>query len=449
MDVGDFNLDGNNDIITNQGILFGNGDETFNTTAQALPVSVNGGNNVSNTLQAVFLGNSKQGFVGFASSGNSIVSVVNDSLAGVSIDLESSNNPANPGSDVQFTVSISSADSNITATPTGEVTFLNGSSVFGMAALVDGTATFDAGSSVDTGVNTITAQYAGDAKFAAATSSPLTQTGLSPTITTVTSNENPSLAGDDVIFTAMVSGNDGAGDVPSGNVEFFDNGTDLGGGSLDDTGTATFDTTGTLAVGSHSITAQYQADSNFSGGVSTALMQTVNQPALVPVVTATTLPSAIVAGVSVHGKVTVALTNQTSSTVSADQITVFRFERRHDRRRHAALWFRKLPNPRNSHQGGASQRLETECEILPIEPWRWDIHAARTGEQFARTEQQLDNRAFGECRSSVRSTCRRRRYRHCKAQRSEDRQGRFADDRADQFRKHHDPAGIARYRSFN
>jgi hypothetical protein len=151
----------------------------------------------------------------------------------------------------------------------------------------------------------------------------LQQTVLSPTVTTLTSNENPSNSGDDVVFTAVVAGNDGAGDVPSGNVEFFDNGVDLGGGSLDSTGTATFDTTGTLAVGSHPITAQYQADSNFAGSLSSVLTQTVNQPGLLPAVAATTLPGNIVAGAAVHGNVTVEITNQTSGTLRAEQITVY------------------------------------------------------------------------------------------------------------------------------
>ncbi|HET6246636.1 MAG TPA: Ig-like domain repeat protein [Tepidisphaeraceae bacterium] len=322
MDVDDFNNDGNNDIITNQGILFGNGDETFDTTAEALPVSIDGGGNVSNTLQGVFLGNGRPGIVGFAAAGNAVVAAVNTTPVGVSIDLESDNNPANPGSDVQLTASVSSDLSNFSATPSGSITFFNGAASLGTVQMSDGSATLDAGSSLDTGVNTVTAEYSGDATFAATTSAPLTQTGLTSTATTISSNENPSTAGDDVVFTAVVSGDDGAGDVPSGNVEFFDNGTDLGGGDCDSTGTATFDTTGTLTAGSHTITAQYQGDSNYTGSESDGLTQTVNQPSLVPLVTSTSLPSAIVAGSKVHGTVTVALTNETSDIVSVSQITV-------------------------------------------------------------------------------------------------------------------------------
>ena len=324
MAAGDFNANGADDLLTNQGILLGNGDGTFNTTPEALPVSIGSGNDVTNTAEAVnILGNGKVGFVGFAAGGNAVVSAVNDTLAPVSIDLESSNNPANPGSDVMFTATVSALDNNISATPTGNVTFLNGTTDVGTASLVDGVATLDVGSSPSVGANSITAQYSGDATFATDTSAVFTQTVLTPTVTTVVSNENPALAGDDVVFTATVTGNDGAGDVPSGNVEFFDNGTDLGGGELDDNGVATFDTTGTLAVGSHPITAQYQADSNYAESLSAILTQAVNPPGLVPIVASTTLPKAIVAGTAEHGTVTVVLNNQTSSAISADQITVF------------------------------------------------------------------------------------------------------------------------------
>jgi hypothetical protein len=322
--TGDFNLDGNLDIITNQGIIFGNGDGTFNTTPQALPANLAGGNNFSNTLQAVdILGNGHPGFVGFAAGGNAIVAAVNQTPVGVAIDLGSSNNPANPGADVQFSATVSSAVSTISATPAGQVTFYDGAKQIGTAPLSSGTATFDAGSSLAGGAHSITAQYSGDSKFAAGTSSALTQNITVSSTTSLSSNENPSQGGDDVVFTATVSGNDGAGDVRSGNVEFFDNGTDLGGASLDDTGNAMFDTGGSLAVGSHTITAQYQGDSNFSASQSDPLTQTVNQPALTPTVTASTLPSSIIAGTAVKGTVTVSLTNHTSDTVTTSQIAIF------------------------------------------------------------------------------------------------------------------------------
>jgi hypothetical protein len=324
MTAGDFNLDGHADLITNEGILYGNGDGTFNTTPQALPVSIRGGSGFAGTLQAVdILGDGKPGFAGFTAAGNAIVWVINDTPAPPSIDVTSSDNPAAPGTDIQFTATVSSGDSNISAIPTGQVTFFNGLDVLGTVQLTNGSATIDAGSDLPGGANSISADYTGDSVFSGGTSAVFTQTVLVPSVTTVTSSDNPSLLGDDVIFTAAVTGNDSAGNLPTGTVEFFDGGTNLGTGTLDSTGIATFDSAGALPLGANSITAHYQGDSNFSPSTSAALSQTIEQPALAAVVTATTLPTAIVSGIAEHGTVTVTLTNQTTNPVSADQITVF------------------------------------------------------------------------------------------------------------------------------
>ncbi len=224
---------------------------------------------------------------------------------------------------MQYSAAVSSANNGIKLIPSGIVTFLNGSTPIGMATLSNGMATFDAGSSLAAGVDSIRAEYSGDSLFGANTSPPLIQTIAAPSVVTLVSNENPSVTNDDVIFTATVSGNDVPGHLPSGNVEFFDNGAELGVRAIDSNGTATFDTSGSLGIGSHSITAQYQGDSTFAASLSNILSQTVNQPDLVPVVLATTLPTTIVAGTSVHGNVTIALTNQNASTVRVAQITVF------------------------------------------------------------------------------------------------------------------------------
>lgn len=136
------------------------------------------------------------------------------------------------------------------------------------------------------------------------------------------SSENPSLVGNDVIITAMVSGNDGAGDLPGGNVEFLDNGKQIGSAALNTNGSAIFDTSGTLAAGSHAITAHYEGDSHFVQSLSNLVTEIVNPPGLVPLIAATTLPTAAVAGTKVHCTVTVAITNKVASSISAQTITV-------------------------------------------------------------------------------------------------------------------------------
>ena len=71
----------------------------------------------------------------------------------------------------------------------------------------------------------------------------------------------------------------------------FKNGsTTLGTSILDGTGHATF-TTSTLAVGSNSITAAYNGDSNFNTSTSSALTQTVNKGGTTTTVTSSLNPS--------------------------------------------------------------------------------------------------------------------------------------------------------------
>ena len=105
------------------------------------------------------------------------------------------------------------------------------------------------------------------------------------TTTTVSSNHNPSVFGQSVTFTATVSPG-GA----TGTVQFKDGVTNLGSAVTLTSGTATF-TTSSLAVGSHSITAVYSGDSNFTTSTGSLPMQTVNQAASSTSVSSSVNPS--------------------------------------------------------------------------------------------------------------------------------------------------------------
>ena len=87
------------------------------------------------------------------------------------------------------------------------------------------------------------------------------------------SSPNPSTPGQNVTFTATVSG---SGPVPTGTVTFLDGYTTLATTALNGSGVATYATTA-LVVGTHSIVAQYNSDSNYGGAVSSALAQVVGQ----------------------------------------------------------------------------------------------------------------------------------------------------------------------------
>ena len=99
------------------------------------------------------------------------------------------------------------------------------------------------------------------------------------TATAVQSSVNPSVFGQLVTFTATVSPVPAASGTPTGTVTFKDGGTTITGcsavplnGSLQATCTPS-----SLASTSHSITAVYNADANYTGSTSSALTQTVNK----------------------------------------------------------------------------------------------------------------------------------------------------------------------------
>ncbi len=123
------------------------------------------------------------------------------------------------------------------------------------------------------------------------------------TATTLATAPDPSVFGQLKVFTATVTSASG---TPTGSVNLFDGATTLlGTAVLDATGTATF-TTGALPVGTHSLTAVYSGDANFSTSTSPVDIQTVNKAA-----TTTTLSS--FPNPSTSGQ-TVVLTAQVTAT---------------------------------------------------------------------------------------------------------------------------------------
>jgi sugar lactone lactonase YvrE len=93
------------------------------------------------------------------------------------------------------------------------------------------------------------------------------------TVTTITSSGSPAAVGTTIIFTATTTTTTG---VVSGTVNFSDGATLLGTGTLNSSGIATFSTT-TLALGTHSITAAFQANTNFTASSAT-LTQVMTAP---------------------------------------------------------------------------------------------------------------------------------------------------------------------------
>ena len=203
--------------------------------------------------------------------------------------LSSSANPSAFGQSVTFTAAVT-ANSPGSGLPTGTVTFKNGSTVLGSPSLdASGHATFTT-ATLPMGSNSITAVYGGDTNFTGSTSAILTQTvNKTATTTTVSSSSNSSVFSQSVTFTAAVTASAGTG-TPTGTVTFKNGSTTLGSPTLDGTGHATLAIT-TLAVGTASITATYNGDSNFGTSTSTALTQTVKQAGTSTTLTSSPNPS--------------------------------------------------------------------------------------------------------------------------------------------------------------
>jgi hypothetical protein len=190
--------------------------------------------------------------------------------------VASSLNPSTTGASVTFTATVTSTTAG---TITGTVTFLDGATSLGMGTLASGKATLMT-SSLAAGSHSITAQYGGDANYATSTSPALTQVvnaaGLTGTTTALTGPATGT-PGANLTYTATVTPASGT-KVPTGMANFFDGATNIGNGSLNGSGVATFSTT-SLAAGMHSITAQYGGDNNFSGSTSNAVATTIAAPA--------------------------------------------------------------------------------------------------------------------------------------------------------------------------
>jgi len=177
-------------------------------------------------------------------------------------------NPSVFGQSITFTAMVS-------GTPTGTVTFSDGSTTIGTKTLSGGTATLSY-TPPTTGSHTITASYSGDSTFAGSSGS-LTQTvNQANTSTAVNSSVNPSASGQLVTFTATLSIQGPGAGTPTGMVTFTDATTTTTLSQVPLSGNTASVSTTSLGVGNHTITASYNGDTNFAGS-SGSLTQTVNQ----------------------------------------------------------------------------------------------------------------------------------------------------------------------------
>ena len=183
-------------------------------------------------------------------------------------------NPSAFGDTVTFTATVTPLAA------TGTVEFFDGATSLGLpVALSGGTASLST-AALTVGDHQITAVYSGDTNNAAGTSAAITQSVIQlATTTSLVSSLNPSVAGDNVTFTATVSPS-----TATGTIDFTIDGVKttvpLVGGQ------ATFATT-SMAIGSHAVSAAYSGDARFLTSTSATITQVVG-PFLRPTTTLVT-----------------------------------------------------------------------------------------------------------------------------------------------------------------
>ncbi len=236
--------------------LNGSGVATFSTSSLGIG---------AHSITAAYAGDTN-----FASSSSGQLSQ-NVNIANTTLGLGSSVNPSIYAQSVTFTATVSPSSA------TGNVTFSDGSSALGTAALNGGVATFST-SSLSVGAHSITAAYAGNANFAPSSSGQLLQNVKTSTTVLLGSSVNPSASGQLVTFTATVLALVGGTEAPTGTVTFADTSTlpptTLGTAGLNTLEQATISTSA-LAPGLHTISATYSGDNAFAPGTSAPLSQVV------------------------------------------------------------------------------------------------------------------------------------------------------------------------------
>jgi hypothetical protein len=241
----------------------GNDQATFSTSALAVG---------SHTITATYTGD---GNFNSSSPSSPITQTVSQGTTTSSVGTNGS--PSFFGNAVLFTATVVVATG--AGTPTGTVTFKDGAATLGTGALNGSGHAILFTAALAVGSHSITAVYAGDGNFTGSTSGPITQNVVQGTTTTaVATSGSPSTLGGSVTFTATVNVVSGAG-IPTSTVTFKDGASTLGTGTLNGVGgndQATFSIS-TLGVGSHSITAVYAGDTDFTGGTSAGIIQVVNQ----------------------------------------------------------------------------------------------------------------------------------------------------------------------------
>ena len=255
-------------IFMNGSATLGAGALSFGTATfatSALPIG-------SHTITAVYGGDAS--FAGSTSSG--VAQTVNKGATTTS--LSSSPNPSTFGQPVMLTATVAVTAPG-SGTPTGSVTFKNGSTTLGTTSLSSGAATFMLATSTAVGTLTLAAIYNGDGSFSGSTSSVVIQTiNKGETTISGSASPNPNKPGQSVNLKATVTAIAPTLALPIGTVTFKAGSKALGSGALAN-GQVTVPATG-MTIGTHTITANYAGSADLAA--STANVRVTVDPKMGP-----------------------------------------------------------------------------------------------------------------------------------------------------------------------
>jgi hypothetical protein len=179
------------------------------------------------------------------------------------------------GDTVTFSAAVAPTISGA-ATPTGTVTFYDGTVSLGIATLdSNGNASADV-STLSAGSHSITATYSGDALNSASSSSVVAVVVSQASTTTTISAPATMTDGQMTTITATVVASSANAPAPGGLVDFTENNDVFATGTLDATGTASIQVSSLTNVGDNVIAAHYAGSANYAPGWSATALVTAN-----------------------------------------------------------------------------------------------------------------------------------------------------------------------------
>jgi uncharacterized protein (TIGR03437 family) len=207
-------------------------------------------------------------YQGDANFGSSVSPIVTVTAPTAQVTMASNHNPSTFGQTVTITVYVT--NNSGPGSPTGNVQLLADGTSIGTATLAAGVAALTT-ASLSIGTHNLVANYAGDATYPAGSAGLLQVVGKGAATLDLSSSPSTSVFGQPVTFTAQWS----QSTAPTGQIQFSD-GASLLGSAVMPAGTAAL-TVANLAAGSHSITAAWSGDANWSPATSDPLLQAVGK----------------------------------------------------------------------------------------------------------------------------------------------------------------------------